>query len=392
MFIPIRTESPLHRTPLANYGLLALNILVFFILDAHPSAAMARIKQEYFVLGARSPQWYQFITYQFTHADAWHLAGNMLFLWVFGNSVNAKMRNVPYVVFYLSAGVFAGIVFKMFSDYAMLGASGSIAAVTTAYLVLFPRSRVTVMYVFFFIGFIRVPAIVLILLKIVLWDNLIAPHVLSGGNVAYEAHLAGYLFGFVAAMILLKTRRIARDQFDMLALIKRWNQRRAFAAAMASPEAAARAQLGKVARVSAPVDPKEQRRQEEIRALRSRIAARLAENELTDAVALYEQLLAIDPQQCLPADQQMLVGRAYYEQARFIPAAAAFERYLQSYGTGTQANEVRLLLGIIYARDLRQLQPAKAHLTAAMERAVNPSRKEQAARWLERINPSVEPG
>ena len=105
---------------------------------------------------------------------------------------------------------------------------------------------------------------VLILIKIVLWDNIISPHVLPGGNVAYEAHLAGYLFGFVVAMILLLTKIVARDQFDMLALIKRWNQRRAFAAAMASPQAQAQARFGRVARVPTAADAQRERRIDEI--------------------------------------------------------------------------------------------------------------------------------
>lgn len=388
MFIPIRTESPIRRTPLANYALLGVNILVFFVLDAHPSEATAQFKNDYFVLAGESARWFQYITYQFSHADPWHLIGNMLFLWVFGNSVNAKLRDLPYVAFYLAGGVFAGLLFKAFSNYPLLGASGSIAAVTTGYLVLYPRSRVTVLYAFFFIGFIEIPAMWLILIKIVLWDNLVSPRLLGAGNVAYEAHLAGYLFGFVVAMAMLILKWVPRDQFDMLALVKRWNQRRAFVAAMESPEAQARARYGSVAKTPSPADVEREKRFEEIQSLRSRISERINQNEMTDALALYEQLLAIDPQQCLSAEQQMRIARTFYEQARFIPAAAAFERYLQFYSAGHDANEVRLLLGIIYARDLRQYESAEKHLTTAYEEAVNPSRKEQAARWLERIRQS----
>lgn len=385
MFIPIRTEIPIRRTPLTNYALIAANVLVFFVLDAHPSEALARIKSEYFVLADHSPKWYQFITYQFSHADIWHLAGNMLFLWVFGNSVNAKLRDLPYLLFYLTAGVFAALMFSLISDFRLLGASGAIAGVTTAYLVLFPRSHVTVMYWFFFIGFWEVPAIALILIKIVLWDNIVAPRVLPGGNVAYEAHLAGYLFGFIVAMILLLTKVVARDQFDMLSMIKRWNQRRAFATAMASPQAQAQAKFGRVARVPTAADAQRERRIDEITGLREHIAKSLAQDKSAEALALYEQLLAIDSAQCLSAEQQMRIARSFYEQSRFIPAAAAFERYLQFYGVGNESNEVRLLLGIIYARDLRRNDAAVKHLTAARDNAPNSARREQAARWLGRL-------
>ena len=119
---------------------------------------------------------------RFAPADVWHLVGNMLFLWVFGNGVNAKLGDLPYLFFYLAGGVFAGVVFGWLSADELLGASGSIAAVTTAYLVLYPRSRVTVLFAFFFITFFEVPATIIIAVKIILWDNILAPQIAGGAG------------------------------------------------------------------------------------------------------------------------------------------------------------------------------------------------------------------
>ncbi|MCC7366334.1 MAG: rhomboid family intramembrane serine protease [Dehalococcoidia bacterium] len=387
--IPIRTETSVRHTPVANLALLVANVLVFLLLDYLPSASGREIKNTYFVLDGFAPRLYQFITYQFAHGDAWHLAGNMLFLWVFGNSVNAKMGDIAYLLFYLAGGACAGLVFNYYSPHSLLGASGAIAAVTTAYLVLFPRSRVTVLVIFFFITFIEVPALLIIGVKIILWDNVVAPSLgISSESVAYSAHLAGYVFGFVAAMTMLFIRAIPRDQYDMLALVKRWNQRRSYQSMMSDPQARAQAQLGRVGK-AAPVDPKARaewnRQVDERTELRSRIGEQLARGEVEGAVRLYEDLIAKHPEQCLPAEQQIVIGRYYYSQNRQAQAAATFERYLASYAIGSEANEVRLLLGILLGRDLQQYERAEKLLSEALAKSTNPSRRALAEEWLTEV-------
>ena len=144
-----------------------------------------------------------------------HLLGNMLFLWVFGNSVNGKMGDIPYLLFYLAGGVFAawGYAILQAKVFYLVGASGAIAAVTTAYLALFPRSRVTVMvWFFFFIHFFEVPAMILIGLKVIVWDNVVAPKLAGADSVAYGAHIAGYFFGFLVSLNMLFLRALPRDQ------------------------------------------------------------------------------------------------------------------------------------------------------------------------------------
>ena len=388
--LPIRTETTIHRLPVVNLALLGANVLIFLVFDFSPTAAGTEFKKAHFVLDSEWPALYQLLTYQFAHADVWHLVGNMLFLWVFGNGVNAKLGDLPYLFFYLAGGVFAGVVFGWLSADALLGASGSIAAVTTAYLVLFPRSRVTVLFAFFFITFFEVPATIIIAVKIILWDNILAPQIAGGaGQVAYSAHLAGYSFGLVVAMLMLVVKAVPRDKFDMLALLKRWHQRRAFTSVMADPQARAQAQYGRVARVE-PVDPAApvvlDRQMDERSERRSQIAEHLRRREMGDALTCYEKLIGIDPQQCLPAEQQMAVAREYYATSRFPQAAAAFERYLASYKTSGEANEVRLLLGIISARDLKQYEAAEEYLREALRRSISPTRREQAQRWLDQIH------
>ncbi|MCP4251488.1 MAG: rhomboid family intramembrane serine protease [bacterium] len=392
ILIPIRTETPIRRTPLANYVLIGLNVLFFLVLDAPRQPQMQQFKDQYLVLHADVPRLHEFATYQFIHADWMHLLGNMLFLWVFGNAVNAKMGQVAYVLFYLAGGVFAAFGYALGGTADLLGASGAIAAVTAAYLALFPRSHVTVLYWMLLVGTFELRAMIVIGFKIILWDNILAPSVMGAGNVAVEAHLAGYLFGFVVALGMLLARMLPRDQFDMLALWKRWNQRRAYRAVMADPKARAEAQFGRVARpVSAAPQQRdaEEQRLDRVSELRVRIGECLESGDTGPAATLYEQLIDIDPKQCLSARHQMLMAREFYATGRFPQATASFERFLDSYGSDPEADEVRMLVGIIYTRDLQQFEAAERHLSAVYERLQDPARRAQCSQWLEQARQAL---
>ncbi|NOS99491.1 MAG: rhomboid family intramembrane serine protease [Phycisphaerales bacterium] len=387
IFIPIRTEMVSRRTPVMNYALLAVNVLVFAAFNVLARDQLDGFRERYLVLQGEWPSLHQFFTYQFVHADPWHLAGNMLFLWVFGNSVNAKLGDLAYGMFYLAGGVFAALTFLLGNTAHLLGASGSIAAVTTAYLVLFPRSRVTVLFIFFFITFVEVPAMVLIVVKVILWDNIVAPRIHGAGDVAIAAHIGGYAFGFVAAMTMLLIKVVPRDHFDLLGLVDRWNRRRAYRATMADPDLRRAATYGTVGR--APLSEAE-RKQEEARLdrigdLRTRIGDRLTGGDMDGAIALYEELTTLDSGQCLSARDQLEIAKGFYARRRTPQAAGAFERYLSCYRTGTETDEIRLLLGIIYARDLQQYGAAEKHLSACVDRLKGDDRKNQCQQWLDHV-------
>ncbi|NOX57251.1 MAG: rhomboid family intramembrane serine protease [Planctomycetes bacterium] len=392
MLLPIRTEMETRHTPLANLGLLCANVLVFLLLDFSGSDSGRAIKEQYFVLHGDWPVFYQLITYQFSHGDVWHLVGNMVFLWVFGSAVNAKMGDLPYLLFYIAGGMFAGLMFAWKTPLDLIGASGSIAAVTTAYLVLFPRSRVTVLYVLFFVGFITVPAMWIIVLKVIIWDNVIGPKLGSATDVAYTAHLAGYGFGFVVAMLMLLLKSVARDQFDMLALLKRWSQRRAFATSVSSPAARAQAQLGRVGKVDGAAAEATSARDilmDQSTDLRSEIAGFLEQKKIPEATGVYEKLLGLDPEQCLSAEQQLAIARGYYDTGRLPQAASAFEKFLARYSHHSDANEVRLLLGIINVRDLQQAEAGMSYLEVALQRCTSPARRDLAQQWLDQAQRNI---
>ncbi|MHC4796047.1 MAG: rhomboid family intramembrane serine protease [Planctomycetota bacterium] len=387
MLIPISTDTSIQRTPLVNYVLIAVNVFIFVILGARhqPTTQLGAYLYNWGTLNGYDPHLYQFLTYQFLHANFAHIFGNMLFLWVFGNPLNAKMGDVPYLFFYLACGVFAATGYGLYNDVSMVGASGAIAGITTAYLALFPRSYITVVYWFFFIGTFELPSMYMIVIKMILWDNIIAPTMVPGSLVAFDAHLAGYAFGFAAVVIMLALRLLPRDQFDIVALWRRWFQRKAMQSAMQNPEARARAQFGRVARpvmvkdvAAKEVKPTE----DQITSLRIQIAQSLGRNDRDTAAGLYEEMMEIDPRQVLGRTQQLDVANQLYTLNRLPQAVAAYEKYLVHYSPSEESDHIKLLLGIIYARDLQQYEVARDHLSELVDRLSDEKRLDQCRHWL----------
>lgn len=390
MIIPISTDTPIRRTPWANYGLIAVNVLAFLAFGGADQASLSPRETlgERLALTGDDMALYQFFTYQFMHANWLHIGGNMLFLWIFGNAVNAKMGQAPYVLFYLAGGIMAAVGHAyLHPDFtAMVGASGAIAAVTTAYLALFPRSHITVLYWWFLIGTFELPSIILIVFKMILWDNMLSPRFSGESNVAFDAHLSGYAFGFAATAGLLALKSLPRDQFDIIALWRRWFQRQSFRTVMSDPDAEARARYGRVAR---PVSMQDVRigdgspsARDQVADLRMKIAESLAVNDRDTAASLYEKLLDLDPRQVLPKTSQMDVANQLYTLNKLPQAAAAYEKLLTNYPNAPEATEIRLLLGIIYARDLKQYEVAEGHLREALGRVTDPKRQELCRHWL----------
>jgi membrane associated rhomboid family serine protease len=147
----------------------------------------------------------------FLHEGWLHIGGNMLFLWVFGNNVEDRLGRFTFLVFYLLGGLAATglqLAFGPSSVVPNLGASGAIAAVLGAYLVLFPRARVYTLVFFFFITFLELPAV----LVLAAWFLLQLLNGVGGlgtdvnGGVAYWAHVGGFVFGVVATLVFFRGR------------------------------------------------------------------------------------------------------------------------------------------------------------------------------------------
>jgi membrane associated rhomboid family serine protease len=208
---PIRDHNPSGRTPYVTYALIAANIAVFLgYWPFLPSElALAYFYDDWGLVPAyvtRGQDWHGIITSMFLHGGWMHLAGNMLFLWIFGDNLEDEMGHLPFVAFYFACGVGAALL-QIAADpnsrIPMVGASGAIAGVMGGYLLLFPRAKVDVF--FFFIIFFRIFA-VRAWLMLGLWFLLQVFNGLNAaaesGGVAHWAHAGGFAAGIILTLPL----------------------------------------------------------------------------------------------------------------------------------------------------------------------------------------------
>lgn len=209
--LPIGDDDSARRTvPLVTYGLIALNVL-FFIVEL--TGGDAFIGKWAFVpsrfLANPLGDSLTLFTAMFMHAGWLHLGGNMLYLWIFGDNVEDRFSHVKFIIFYLICGLaatFAQLAFSIGSDVPNLGASGAIAGVLGAYILLFPKSNVRVLQ-----GsrVIQVSALIVIGIWIVLQFFSGIGSIVSTtqtGGVAYMAHIGGFVAGFLLTFLFRGNR------------------------------------------------------------------------------------------------------------------------------------------------------------------------------------------
>ncbi|OHV36973.1 MULTISPECIES: rhomboid family intramembrane serine protease [Pseudofrankia] len=261
MVIPIHDINPLSRRPVITWLLIAVNVLVFVLLTPVATAVMGlhrdgqaasvceqrRFFEEWGaipkeLLGGRQlpaadtgdlqlrpdgttgcqiaspPPFHKnpvlsVLTSMFLHGSWLHLLGNMLFLGVFGNNIEDRMGRLTYLLFYLACGFVAAYGFSLAqpdSQNTLIGASGAIAGVLGAYLVLFPQARVIgLIPVLFFIPFWLPAWIVLGFWFVLQYLYFTGIGVSSGGGVAYGAHVVGFVFGALAVLPFVRRLRAA---------------------------------------------------------------------------------------------------------------------------------------------------------------------------------------
>jgi len=378
ILLPIGTSIRPHRKPYINYTLIAANILLFLFTytGRHQVLVGGRLVTTFlrpaalgYMLHPTQPLLYQYITYAFLHSGFLHVFGNMYFLYLFGNNVNDRLGNISYLCLYLAGAVFAGIGHSLVSDFPVLGASGAVAAVTGAYLVLFPQTLITLFYwLFLFIGTIEVSALYFILFKLIIWDNIIESRFAPAG-IAYSAHLAGYAFGIIGMLLALATGVVGTTGYDLWMMIRQWNRRRRYREVVSNGyDPFTGPPLRKRIKIKEVKTAVEKQKQDEIDQLRSEIAARLAQKNLAAAAELYLQLIKIDDTQVLPRQHLLDVANQLASENRYAQAAQAYEKFLQHYANYEYIEQIQLMLGLIYSRYLNKPDLAVKHLRAAEEK------------------------
>src|SRR6266446_10302394 len=173
MFIPLKDLNPRRHYPIVNTSLILVNVLVFLYQYSLPPHTFKVFMTTYATIPARFPAWLSghaplesafvtLLTSMFLHSGFLHIAGNMLFLWIFGDNVEDFYGHFTYLFFYLFCGIGAGLLhvfFNLYSALPAIGASGAISGVMGAYLILYPRSRVLTLV---FIFLVPIPAVIIL--------------------------------------------------------------------------------------------------------------------------------------------------------------------------------------------------------------------------------------
>jgi membrane associated rhomboid family serine protease len=220
MFIPLKDLNPRRTYPVVNTLLILTNVIVFLYqltLTPHQSDAFvlanATIPNHIRVAlsghGNLEAAFVPIFTSMFLHSGFMHIAGNMLFLWIFGDNVEDYFGHFPYLLFYLVCGIGSGlthIIFNFHSSLPALGASGAISGVMGAYIILYPRARVLTLV---FIFFIPIPAFIILGYWIFLQflAGVSSVGAAATGGVAWWAHVGGFLIGMLITGLSLGDRK-----------------------------------------------------------------------------------------------------------------------------------------------------------------------------------------
>jgi membrane associated rhomboid family serine protease len=223
--IPLRDANPVRRLPIVTIGLIVACVIAFaYELGTQSTggdSALERLFRQYALIpadltaalgGTRGDTVHELLTVptsMFLHGGWIHLIGNMLYLWIFGNNIEDRLGRLRFLVFYLLGGVAAAItqvVIAPHSAVPVIGASGAIAAVLGAYLVLYPGARIlSLVFLGFFYQLLEVPALIVLGLWFVLQliDGIASLGVeSSAGGVALFEHIGGFIAGVAVGLLL----------------------------------------------------------------------------------------------------------------------------------------------------------------------------------------------
>ncbi|MGJ8612536.1 MAG: rhomboid family intramembrane serine protease [Octadecabacter sp.] len=206
---PIRDHNPSERTPYVTYLLIAINVAVF----AWQYGALQDVSasNQFLIDYAFWPMLFDqhsghvgMFTHMFLHGGFMHLAGNMLFLWIFGDNMEEEMGHIPFAIFYVLSGLAAAYLQYLpnpTSTVPMVGASGAIAGVMGGYLLMFPKAKVDVLIIFVvFFRIFPIPSFIVlgVWMGLQVFNGLGSD--LNGGGTAYWAHVGGFIAGMVMTL------------------------------------------------------------------------------------------------------------------------------------------------------------------------------------------------
>jgi len=217
--IPLRDSVRPKKYPYINILLISLNIAAFIYQLSLTEAELMGLFYRYGIIPEKflllqGASWFPLMSSMFLHGGWFHLLGNMLYLWVFGDNVEDRLGHWGYLLFYLAAGVTSGLTHIFTNPQSAIptiGASGAVAGILGAYFILFPRARVlTLIPIGFLITTAHLPAVLFLFLWFVMqiFNALLAGVTAATQTVAWWAHIGGFVLGFLVGMAKLVSKKI----------------------------------------------------------------------------------------------------------------------------------------------------------------------------------------
>ncbi len=377
MFLPIGTDRPLERRTRTNYVLIGVIVAAYIaqvLVRKMDPTGYIELLSKLWIQGGDGFRVWGLVTSVFLHGGLWHLFGNLIFLFAFGGNVEDRFGRVGYLLFFLSGGIAASACQALFDDDPAIGASGAVSAVTGAYIVLFPKTRIRILS---FFGMFAIPALWVI--GFGLYRDFIGIGI-GGTGVAHLAHLGGYAWGASISLFLLWRRILDREPWDLFTIMRQAHRRKQFREAARQSEQAVRTRrrAGEAGPVSEIID-------EEAVHARAEVSKRLAERQLDAAAEAYRSLLNKYADQpvvvTLNRNHQYTLANHFMASKDYQTAAACYELFIQTYASDSETPQIKLLLGRINARYLNDPVRARALLGEAIDAlddddAVNMARRE----------------
>jgi membrane associated rhomboid family serine protease len=379
VFLPIGDEPNVrHRPPWVNYGLIGVNVVVFLIAQAagrqQGSSFDAVVERFGYVPAA--PTSTTVVTSMFMHAGWLHLFGNMLYLWIFGDNVEARLGGLGYLFAYLAMGVAATLLFGVFnadSATPLVGASGAISGVQGVYFVAFPRNRVKMLLWFYYVTVVHVKARWIIGFWFVVNDVL--PVVMGRGiltdQVAHAAHLGGFGTGLALALAVAPALRswfpepppgrYGTREPSTLRSSPTWGE-------------GAFGRLGRPTAFEDTADPA------------ARIVSAWRAGRREEASDLFARALRAGEEVGLPEPEHIRLAVHLYDGARFDAAREAFRSFLDAHPTSRNAPAAAFGLGMILSRRDGDADAARPLLQSAAKGHPDVDVRELARREVARLD------
>lgn len=332
--IPYMVDNPRRSFPIVTLCLIALNAAIYF--GSAAGGDVIYIWEQY-GLDTTHISVLTLITHQFLHGGIMHLAGNMLYLWLFGANLEDLMGKIGFIVYYLLSGIVAALLFIVVTGtggvgvHNLIGASGAISGVMGGYFVMFPKSRVRcVLWIIVLIIPFTLPAVVFLGFYLVMQFMMI--RMMDYSNVAYAAHIGGFLFGAGVLYLLIATRAVIVPNIE-------WVKRGEYAL------------LG-------PADE-----------FLGRLSAAYQKDQFGAVPKLYRELLQAEPQIVFDPDQQMRVARAVQKGSDPALAVEAYRRIMVQYSAHPLAQRAGLEIAKILAYSYKDARAAWPYLQWVIQSA-----------------------